>query len=230
MNSRNTLLAVVAAAVIAAGIWWWQQSPTAPVTPPPPAAAPATPPPAKPAAVVVPPKAPIAAPVAPPVTVTSSANPVSASVATVDPSLKAAVSDLIATLEKQDMDGFVQNYLAPNLLETALASAKARMANASPAVQAQLEQTLQQQMPQIIQQITQQIAQDPKREEGFEKMAAALKLVQDSPEMNAAGDQATFKINPNGDSGVPKSVVMVNHNGKWALDLASMAAQPKNGQ
>ncbi len=225
MNKRNTLLAVVAAAAIAAGIWWWQQSKVAPVTPAPVAASPATPPPAKLAVAIVPPKTPIAAPMAPPVTVTASAKPGPAAVATIDPSLKAAVSDLIATLERQDMDGFVQNYLAPNLLETALSSAKSRMANASPAVQAQLEQTLQQQMPQIIQQITQQIAQDPKREQGFEKMAAALKLVQDSPEMNAAGNQATYKINPNKEPGVPPSVVMVNHDGKWALDLASMATQ-----
>ncbi len=143
-----------------------------------------------------------------------------------DASLNAAVSDLISTLETNDVDGFVQNYIAPNIVSTALAAAERRMpADMTPEIRAQVEQQMQLQAPKMIEQITQQMKQNPQAMQQYQQLAAALKPVQDFPEMNAAGDQATYKLDSGNTPGMPPVLVMSLHDGKWTLDFAAMARQ-----
>ncbi len=231
MNSRNLLLGLVALVAVTAlvvGLMWQPTLPApalkAAAPAPTPAAAPVAAP-VKPARVAAP-LAPVAAPMTP---ATESAPEANVAAASVDNSqtpadLKAAVADLIQVIDAKDMTAFVQNYFAPTMVETAMASANSRLpADATPEMRAKVEQILQQQMPQLIQQMTLQLTQNPAAQQQFEKMAEALKNIQNNaPVMNAAGDQATYKLESPEGADLPPSLIMVRRDGKWVMDMMSM--------
>jgi len=228
MKNRNTLLGLVVAGLVAVGIVWWLTqtpaekpvAPTASTKPAPAVAAPTSPP-----------KATVAAPTAP--VAIPSANPTPAVAAAPDPTspnadLKTAVNDLIATLQSGDVNAFVQNFIAPSMMDAVKSQMEAQIAQrpndtVTPEMKAQMEKVMEERMPSLLQQMTQQMAQRPDTMQGFQKMAAALQTAQANPQVNDAGDRATFKLQPNGDKDVPASLVMVRINGRWSLDIASMA-------
>jgi hypothetical protein len=227
MNTRNAVLGVAAVGLIGVGIWWATRPAPTPVAEKPVAvaAAPAAPA-SKAAAPVVPTKMTVAAPVAHAVAPSASPQPaVAVAASTTDANLKTAVDDLVRALETQDANAFVQDYIAPGLLDVARAAASARLGpNTPPEVRAQVEQAIQQQLPQMVQQMTQQISQDPRAAESFQKLGAALKQAANNPpEMNATGDRATYTLDTNGDKEVPSKLTMMLHDGKWILDFMSMA-------
>jgi hypothetical protein len=91
-------------------------------------------------------------------------------------------------------------------------------------MRAQIEQMMAQQLPQMIEQVSQQMAQDPRAMQGFQKMAAALRQAQNSPpQMNATGDQATYVLDSSGDKELPPSMTFTHKDGKWVIDVASLA-------
>jgi hypothetical protein len=228
MKNRNALVGLVAAVVLVAGVvWWMKQTPAEK-----PAVESAS---AKPAVLVATPTIPhqpaVVAPTAP--AVAPSANSKSAetpaAASSPDADLNTAVNDLITTLQSGDVNAFVQNYMAPSMIEMATSSAEARIGqnpnvNVTPEMKAQMEQIMAQRMPMMIQQLTQELSQRPDTMQGMQKMAAALQSAQISPpQMNEAGDRATYNLQSNGDKDVPASVDMVRRNGKWSLDFMSMA-------
>jgi hypothetical protein len=228
MKNRNTLFGLVAAAMLVAGIIWWsKQTPTekpvvisAPAKPVVQVAAPAVPP--KPA--VVAPTAPVVAASENPKT---AENPVAPS--STDADLNTAVNDLITTLQSGDVNAFVQNFIAPNMMDMAKSAMEDQAArnpnvNVTPEMKAQMEQMMAQRMPMMIEQMTQQLSQRPDTLQGMQKMATALQSAQTAPpQMNEAGDRATYTLQSNGDKNVPASVTLVLRNGKWTLDFLSMA-------
>lgn len=103
--------------------------------------------------------------------------------------------------------------------------------NVTPEMLAQMEQMMEQQAPQMVQMLTQEMTQNPSILQRYQQMGDALKQAQGTPPtMNAAGDQATYTLQSNGETGVPPTVVMTLSNGKWTLDFASMAQNAAAGQ
>ncbi len=227
MKNRNALLGLVAALLLAAGIGWWiKQTPTEkPVV----ESAPAKPS-VQVAMPVIPHQAAVAAPTAPAVAPSANPEPAETPVVASNPEadLNTVVNGLITALQSGDVNAFVQNYLAPSMLEMAKSSGEARMTqnpnvNVTPEMKAKFEQMIVQQQPMIIQQLTQQLTQRPDTMQGFQKMAAALLSAQATPpQMNDAGDRATYNLQTNGDKDVPASVFFVRRDGKWSLDFMSM--------
>jgi hypothetical protein len=222
MKNRNTLLGLVVALLLAAGIVWWVRQ--APVEKPVVESAPAK------AAVqvampVIPHKAEVVAPTAPAVAPSANPSPAETPVAASNPDadLNTAVNDLINTLQSGDVNGFVQNYLAPSMMEMAKSQmeARAQNPNMTPEMKAQMQQVFEQRVPMEIQQFTQEMSQRPDALQGLQKMAAALAQAT-PPQMNDAGDRATYNLQTNGDKDVPSSVVLERLNGKWTLDYASL--------
>jgi len=229
MKNRNALLGtvVVVALILAAGIFWWTKQ--APVEKPVVASAPVKP--AVPvSAPVVMHTAEVAAPTAPVVAPSANPKPAEASVAAATPAadLNTTVSNLITTLQSGDVDAFVQNFLVPSLkdVEKAAMEDQARRnpnVNLTPEMKAQMEQMMEQRMPMMIQQITDEMKQRPDTMQGFQKMATALQSAQATPpQMNEAGDRATYTLQTNGDKDIPASIFFVRRDGKWTLDMTSM--------
>jgi hypothetical protein len=149
-----------------------------------------------------------------------------------DADLSTAVNDLITTLVSGDANAIVQ-LLAPSVLETAKKAATRRMAqnpNVTPEMLAQMEQMMEQQAPQMVQMLTQEMTQNPSILQRYQQMGDALKQAQGTPPtMNAAGDQATYTLQSNGETGVPPTVVMTLRDGKWTLDFAASMMQNASG-
>jgi len=228
MKNRQIHLGLVAAVMLATGIMWWmKQAPTEKPVVKSASAKPAM----QVAMPVIPPKAEVAAPTAPAVAPSANPKPDDAPVAAASPNadLNTEVSNLITTLQSGDVKTFVQDYLAPSMLEMEKMSAEARIGqnpnvNVTPEMKAQMEQMMEQRMPMMIEQMTQQLSQRPDTIQGFQKMAAALQSAQTSPpQMNEAGDRATYNLQANGDKDIPPSVFFVRRDGKWTLDFMSMA-------
>jgi len=225
MKNRNALLGLVVALVVATGIVWWIKQ--ALVEKPVVDSAPAKPV-VHAAAPVVPHQAEVAAPTAPVVASSANPHPAETPVATSnrDADLNTAVNGLITTLQSGDVNVFVQNYLAPSMMEMAKSSAEARMTqnpNATPEMKAQMEQIMAQQLTVVIQQLTQQLSQYPDAMQRFQELATALQSAQTSPpQMNEAGDRATYNLQATGDKNVPSSLVLVRQDGKWSLDFRSI--------
>jgi len=230
MKNRNALLGLVIAVLLTAGIVWWVKQ--TPAEKPVVEFTPAKPAPAKPATQVampvLPPKSAVVAPTLPAAVPSTNPQPAATPVAAANPQadLNTAVSDLISTLQSGDVNGFVQNYMAPSMMEMAKSQVEAQFANnpnVTPEIKARAEQALEQRMPTMIQQLSQEMSQRPDALQGMQKMAAALQSAQATPpQMNDAGDRATYTLQTNGDKDLPASLIMVRQDGKWSLDFASM--------
>ncbi len=175
MKTRIVIVAVFLAA--AGGAVWWFLQPAPP--PPDPVKIAAAPKPVeapKPAPVVAPTK--IAAPLAPPV---AAPKPVaSAPVATAQPAaatgtqaeLNSAIDDISTMMQSGDMLGVMKKYMPPD-----------QLAQIPPEQMAQMEQIMQQQ------------AAVPQLQQMMQGMSQALgDLKNQTPEMNATGDKATYQL------------------------------------
>lgn len=216
---------IVAAALFSTWINFREQSASSadkPITAAPAASKPSTP--------TEPPKVMMEPPVAAPAEAGNSTQQGIAAAPAVNTDLNSAVDDMIAKIEANDIDGFVDTYLAPGMADSVMFTAMLRIEKRSKIppeqmdqVRAQMQQIVQQQISPMIQQIKQRLTTNPGSMQEWQMLANAVKAVKNNPQMNAAGDKATYVLNTNGNKDMPAQVVMRRTNGKWVFDEVGLA-------
>ncbi len=177
MNNRHT--AIILVFVLAAGgaVWWFlQPAPAEPANPAKPAVVAPKPAEAAKAAPIIVTPTKVAAPIAPPVAapkIAAAPQPAPAPAAnSVQVELNTAIDDMATMMQNGDMIAMMKKYMPPD-----------ELAQIPPEQMAQMEQMMQQQ------------AAVPQLQQMLQSMSQSLSALKDqTPEMNAAGDQATYQM------------------------------------
>jgi len=207
MKNRNFVIVLIFVLAAGGAAWWFLQSPAPAPEPVKTAAAPKPAEAPKPAPVKS--ITQVAAPIAPPVVAPAAKPAVAAQPAPAQPAtgvqaeLNAAIDDMTTMMQSGDMVGMMKKYMSPE-----------RLAQIPPEQLAQMEQVMQQQ------------AQSPQMQQMFQAMSQSFAALKDqTPEMNAAGDQATYQmaipasiLPPGMAAPPPRPVTFQKVDGQWYIN------------